>query len=178
MDVPIDFFLEEYQNYVRALAEGKFPDEQQIRRLFSSAISKTEEALYAMEVGEGRYLVKPILPVVQLQLHHFLPSQIDGKYHSMVFGSSSISWGLQFSYPQIYQDPQTKIFAKVVDSDKFPNTAVFSSLSRWLRQHTVPTTFIWKGKKTATSMRLGKECFSWIAHHPGLLKEGIEVYVY
>jgi len=177
-EIPAAQFLEGYHRYAEPLQNGKIPDEQQLRRLFSSALSKTGEAFYAMEVGPGRYLVKPILPVVQMQLHHFLASETDGKFYPMVFGIGSVTWGIQFSYPQIYQNPKSHTFAKVVDSPEFPNTRLFIELVRWLRSYTVPTTFVHGGKKTATAIRLGKRCLPWIGRHAGLVQKGVSVYVY
>ena len=94
----------------------------------------------------------------------------------MVMSPGSIHWGIQFSYPQIFQ--RGNVFTKVSDPQQFPNTSLFTKLVQWLRTHTVPTTFIWEGKKIATPFRLGKQCFSWINAHPQLKEHGIFVHVY
>lgn len=171
-------FLEQYGVYTDSLKEGKIPDEKKLRRYFSSVISITPDVLYAMEVKPGGYLVKPIRPVIQLQLHHFLPSDMDGKYYPMVLGNESITWGIQFSYPQIFQHPQTKVFSKVTDDSEFPNTPIFMRLIKWLRSYSVPTTFIWKEKATSVPIRIGKEALGWISSHLQLQKKGITVRVY
>ena len=178
MVIPNDLFLNQYEAYVASLKQGEIPDEKKLRRYFSSVISATPDVLYAMEVKNGAYLVKPICPVIQLQLHQFLPSDVDGKYYPMVLGNDSITWGIQFSYPQIFQHPQTKKFSKVTDDTDFPNTSVLLQMVKWFRSHTVPTTFIWKEKTTSVPIRIGKEALSWIDAHPQLQAKGIMVHVY
>ncbi|MBI2742673.1 MAG: hypothetical protein HYX48_02000 [Chlamydiales bacterium] len=168
-------FLERYAEYIRSLKEGALPDETSLRPYFSSAFTVSREALYAMPVGKERYLIKTIKPVIQLQLHRFFVSAIDGRFHSMVLGKDSITWGIQFSYPQIYQDPQTHAYAKVVDSTEFPNTALFHKLVKWLRANTLPTPFVFQGKRTNAPIRMGRACLPWISQHPGLNAHDIQI---
>lgn len=170
-------FLHLYEEYIETLESGALADEKKLRRYFSSIASVTPDILYAMKVKEKSYLVKPIRPVVQLQLHHFLPSESDGKYYPMVLGKESVTWGLQFSYPQIFQHPQTQAFSKVTDGIEFPNTPLFTAMVKWFRNYTMPTTFIWKEKKSTTPMRIGKEALSWIHSHPQLRSKGIRIRV-
>lgn len=173
-----EVFLDVYGKYVAALQRGEEPQDKEYRRVFSSVFSVSPEVIGRQEMKEGRFLARPTRPVVQLQLHRFLASEVDGKYHSMVLGQESISWGIQFAYPQIFQDPESKAFLKVTQSPEFPNTALFSQMAKWFRSFTVPVTFSWKGKITPTAMRLGKECLSWINHHRMLKEKGIAVHVY
>lgn len=168
-------FLKVYAEYVSALKGGKIPDERALRRYFSSVFTVTQEALYAMEVGRDKFLVKALKPVLQLQLHHFFVSHIDGKFHPMVLGKNSITWGIQFSYPQLYQNPLTQEFAKVTETAEFPNTALYKRLAKWLREHTSPTPFVFQGKRSNEPIRLGKSCFEWIGNHRGLKEQGIYV---
>ena len=177
-EVNLRLFLDAYISYVEALKLGKVLGDKEIRQLFSLALSAVSSVFYQMEVKPDHYLIKAIRPIVQMQLHQFLPSKLDGKFHPMVLSAESVSWGLQFSYPQICQDPQTNVFSKVRNSEEFPNTQLFDNLVRWLRNFTAPVTFIWKDKKTSTSMRLGKKCFSWINDHPQLKEKGIHVHIY
>ena len=175
MRVKNEEFLECFDAYIAALKAGRHPDETALRRIFSTVFTSSRDALYAMEVGRERYLIKPIKPVIQLQLHHFFVSTIDGKFHPMVLGKESITWGIQFSYPQIYQCPKTQDFAKVVLSDQFPNSALFHKLVKWTRLHTQPTPFVFQGKKSNEPIRLGKGCFDWIGRHPGLKERGVSI---
>lgn len=159
-----DFFLAHYTRYIEALKQGSNPSsiEHECASLFSSVLTATEEILYAMPVGKERFLIKPIKPLIQLQRHHFFLSSVDQKVHSMVFTQNSISWGLQLSYPHVYQDPISKQIAKVGKGPAFPNTDLFTMLSKWVRTETFPVQFVAQGKVVYTSLRLGKNCLPWI----------------
>jgi len=168
-------FLQSYQCYIQTLKTGDLPDERLFRPFFSSVFSVTKDVLYAMQVGHEKYLIKALKPIVQLQAHHFLFSRVDQQFHPMVLSEQSVSWGIQFSYPQIYQDPKTHAFSKVSDHPDFPNTSLFLKLVKWVRSHTVPMAFEINGKKTYVPMRIGKRCFSWIHRHPHLIMQGLIV---
>ena len=168
-------FLENYALYIKGLKTGELIDEGSLRRYFSGIATVSEDLLYAMDVGKERFLIKALRPVIQLQGHQFFVSAVDGTFHPMVLGRDSVSWGLQFSYPQIYQHPQSHSFSKVIESEEFPNTTLFKRLARWLRTHTAPTPFQFLGKRTNVPMRLGKKCFAWIHQHPQLISKGIQV---
>ncbi len=171
-------FLEVYSGYVRSLKDGILPDEKTVRPYFSSIFTKATDALYAMPVANEKFLIKTLRPIIQLQLHHLSYSEVDRKFHSMVQGKESITWGLQFSYPQIFQHPRTKEFSKVDSSPEFPNTALFLALGRWLRQNTLPTPLVAQEERVNLPVRLGKECFSWIHRHPRLVERGFRVESY
>jgi hypothetical protein len=168
-------FLEIYRGYVDALKRGIPPQEESLRRTFSCALSKTLDVFYAVPLRDGRFLVKPRLPVVQMQAHHFFYSALDGKFHPMALSVESISWGLQFSYPQLYQDPKTKQVVKVSEEALFVNTPLFTSLMRWMRSHTMPTPFSVQGRRTNAPIRVGKKALEWVSAHPQLRAKGIEV---
>lgn len=168
-------FMEIYRAYVDALKHGSVLQEESLRRAFSCALSKTLDAFYAVPLQDGRFLIKPCLPVVQMQAHHFFYSSLDGKFHPMALSVESISWGLQFSYPQLYQDPKTKQVVKVGDEALFVNTSLFSALMRWMRSYTMPTPFIVDGNRTNAPIRVGKKARVWVSSHPQLQAKGIRV---
>ncbi len=166
-------FLADYAAYIQGLKEGEV---KSFRRTFSSVFTTSKDLLEKKEVKKDHFLIKPIKPVVQLQFHQFLASAADGKFYPMVASQESISWGIQFSYPQLFQDPETQKIMKVDDS--FPNTSLFQQIVRQIKKLSVPATFVWKGEKTSTPIRIGKQCFEWIGRHPQLLSKGVAVHVY
>ncbi len=168
-------FLTIYQSYITALQTGNLPDITCARAAFSSILTKNADLLYAMQLGEERYFIRAIRPIIQLQIHQFFFSKIDATFHPMVLGKESVFWGLQISYPQIYQDPKTGAFCKVTATSEFPNTELFMKAAKWLRHATLPTPFLYEGKRINTPMRLGKDCFSWINKHPQLQRLGIGI---
>jgi hypothetical protein len=171
-------FLKSYQEYLEMLKAGKNPLDRQIQRHFSCAITVDPNTLYAQTIQTDKYMAKPLKPLVQMQQHRFFHSKDAGAIHPMVMSRESIHWGVQFSYPQIFLDGATGTFSKVSNEGVFPNTALFTKLVKWLRSNTAPTTFLWEDKKISTSLRLGKQCFSWIHNHTQLKEQGINVHVY
>lgn len=174
--IPVEEFLATYGNYANALKAGKMSDERSLRRTFSSAFTCDLSAVYAMAVASGKYLIKPIKPVIQLQAHHFFYSDLDKQFHPMVLSEESVTWGIQFSYPQLCQDPKTSEILKVSKGRDFPNTELFAVLGKWLRDHTLPTPFIVEGKRTNAPIRIGKQALHWVNKHPQLSQKKIEVF--
>ena len=129
--------------------------------------------VYTVPVDGDRQIIKVKKPVIQMQAHRIGYSSLDGKFRPMVMGKESISWGIQFSYPQIYEDSGKVV--KVNESDQFPNTARFKKMQRWMRRHTIPTPFLADGKRVNVPMRLGKQCLPWINTHPQLVEKNIGV---
>lgn len=168
-------FLNDYACYIEALKRGELPDSSQYRLPFSSVFTASHEAMYVVPLSSEQQLIRACRPVIQLQAHSLDYSHADGKFRSMVLGKDSVVWGIQFSYPQMYQNNAAKQVEAVVDSPAFPNTHLFHLLQRWIRDNTIPTPFLVDGKKINVPMRLGKGCLSWINRHPQLVKKGIQV---
>lgn len=164
-------FLSGYERYVHALRNGKIPEDSSYRTLFSSAMTVKEDHVYALHVGEEGQLIRIAKPIVQIQAHNLDYSTADGQFRPMVFGMNSVLWGIQFSYPQLYEDPKTHAPIKVEDNASFPNTSLFKAIQKWARENTVPTPFLVDGKVINVPMRLGKSCFEWINHHPQLTQK-------
>ena len=168
-------FLAKYIDYVTDLKAGIFLDEAPLKSTFSCVFSASSNALYAMKVKEGQYIIKPIKPVVQLSFHHFIFSPEHLQFHSMVHSKRSISWGLQFSYPQIYSNSLSGDVIEVFKNRENPNTKLFEALAKWMRKATMPVPFLLDSKKVHASFRLGKGCFRWIDAHPHLASAGLKV---
>lgn len=159
-------FLEAYKAYINALQEGKTPSESIYRAAFSTSFSLSDDCFCSIPVDNDRFLIRTVKPVLQLQPHSLDYSPHDRKFRPMVFGLDSVTWGIQFSYPQFFLDQKTKAPLQVDESDEFPNTGLFRKVQRWLRHHTVPTPFLVDEAKINVPMRLGKNCFPWINQHP------------
>lgn len=168
-------FLKHYRDYIATLRHGNLPDQASYRPWFSPVMTTTTEVLYTIPMSETKQLIRVAKPVVQLQAHHMGYSETDGKFRPMVFGSDSIPWGIQFSYPQLFQDDSTKEVMQVRHSPEFPNSPLFQSLQKWMRTYTIPTPFVVNGETMNVPMRIGKACLPWINKHPQLQAKGIAV---
>lgn len=168
-------FLARYNTYIESLKSGVLPPIPSYQLFFSSVLTVVNDCLYVVPIGDDRQLIRVSKPVIQMQACTIDYSPVDNKFRSMVFGSQNIPWGIQFSYPQLYQDPISKQPENVKDPVLYPNTHLFRILQKWMRQHTIPTPFIVDGKVINVPMRLGKHCLSWINKHPQLISKGISV---
>lgn len=166
-------FLDCYANYVQALKKSEMPVDKRLGPFFSSVFTCAADCLYAVPIDEYRQLIKVQKPVIQLQMHRFSLGA-DKKLRSMVFGPDSIHWGIQFSYPQLYQNEKMEVF-KTNDSEMFPNAALFKLLQKWVRDNTLATPFLIDNERVNVPIRLGKACFEWINHHPQLSLAGLQV---
>lgn len=160
-----EFFIHEYCRWMQELKNGLLPTEQ--RRITAAVFTDDLEALWLQKVGEAKFLTKMSKPIVQVQAHSFTYSE--GEFRPMSMGTTSIFWGLQFSFPQLYQDPKTMEFHELRPSE------LFRKIQIWMRENTRATPFIVDGKKINSSIRLGKKCFSWINSHPQLIEQKIQV---
>lgn len=168
-------FLASYECYINALKNGKLPHEKDYRPFFSSVITINDDHLFQIPVGNDRRIIRVEKPVLQLQVNKIAYSSADGKFRAMVFGKNSILWGLQVSYPQLYQDALTKEVFTVDESPKFPNTSLFRKLQLWVRRQTIPTPFMVDEKRINVPMRLGKCCLSWINSHPEIISSQFKI---
>lgn len=175
IEISKESFLNQYQTYIHSLRNGILPEEELYRDLFSSVFTVTPDALYALLIAGQGYLARVIRPVVQLQHHRLHYSKEEGQLRSKNYGPENITWGIQYSYPQLFKDSVTEeVFKARIDPD-FPNAPLFLGIQHWVRHHTLPTPMMIEGKKKVQSFRLGKKCFSWIHHHPQLLLNNLSI---
>lgn len=174
-DLSLESFLDVYRDYIERLKNGELPLSSHYQKPFSSVMTTSADVLFAVPVGGDRQIVRVAKPVVQMQPSNIDYSPLEKKFRANVFGPNTIPWGIQYSYPQLYHESQTKEIKKTNDSQEHPNTALFHILQKWVRGHTIPTPFYVDGKVIHAPFRLGKGCLSWINHHPRLIEKGIQV---
>lgn len=162
-------FLEAYRSWIEKLKEGIVPTDDDLRAFNATAWATNPSAIWLQKIPGEKYLARPSEPFLQCQVHHMGYSTVDGEFRPMILSRESIFWGLQFSFPQIYQHPKTGEFFDVEDS------SLFKSVRKWSRERTVATPMIVDGKRVNIPIRLGKQCFSWINKHPQLIAKGLSV---
>ncbi|MCB1107056.1 MAG: hypothetical protein KDK76_03055 [Chlamydiia bacterium] len=173
--ISIEDFLVSYVDYAATIKAGLVPDEKYLKPYFSAAISASSRPLYAMKVKEGKYIIKVKEPVIQLSFHHFTFSHEQKAFHSMVHSRESVTWGLQFSYPQLYSNSITNDVIEIYKDRENPNTKLFQILAKWMRANTTPAPFLLDGTPINATFRLGKLAKGWIHTHPQLAKIGLSL---
>lgn len=176
-ELRIDDFLKHYADYIENLKKGIAPLAASYQPWFCPAITREIDALYSIPVGNNQQLIRIAKPIVQMQALSIDYSPLDQTFRTMVYSTHSIPWGIQFSYPQLYKDGVTQQILSTRDFSDTPNSQLFHSIQRWMRQHTIPTPFYAEGKLQNVPVRLGKKCLSWIKNHPSLISKGISVRV-
>jgi len=170
-------FLKIYEQYITTWKEGGNLNDSLYKKVFQGAISTTLDGMYAIKVDDSRRIVKTTEPTLLLQPYRIEYSSFDHKFRPMVMSKNSLSWGLQISYPQLYQDAKTGVLKKV--DETFVNSALFRKLQKWVRYHTQPTTFLIQEKEEPKQitmpMRIGKEALLFVNNHSGLAEKQIEV---
>lgn len=164
-----------YDRYIAALkSEDKF-DDKLYRQMFSLALSKGLEPFYLMQVKEDAFLAKITQPIIRMQLFSFHYIEEEKQFVSTQNREHSISWGLEFSFPQFYQDIHTCQPIEVLkDKDNY-NTKLFKIIQKWAREYTLPAScFIHKSKHIAP-FKLGKKCLEWINGYPTMQRHGLEI---
>lgn len=157
-------FLSAYETYIDSYKKGAA-----VPFRLAPAITRSISSHYLMQVRPEQFLVKGTLPSIQVQHHQFSFSK-DGRLLPMALDKDAISWGAQFSYPQIFRDPKT---GQIHQTQKMPleNTALFSIIRRFVRDHTAPLKLLIDGKKKAFPIRISPNVLSWI----DLSEQGLEV---
>lgn len=168
-------FLKEYAAYIETLKCGQMPNISSIKKAFTVVLTSTPEALFAYSVSPSERLIRVAHPIIQVQAHFMHYSGDDNKFRPMVFGPDCITWGLQFSYPQIYLDAESKQIVKVSENEHCINNELYRKLQLWLRTNTRPTPMVIDHTRINIPIRLGLNCFSWVNRHPQLQEKSIHV---
>lgn len=157
-------FLRSYRLYVESLSRGELPPLAELRRQLSTlwVADPSQIALHPVAGGE-RYLVQQLRPALHLRLATMRIAPEDGKLHTMVHGSDAVHWGIQFAYPQIFQESESGDYLRTPKDGQ-----LFHLLRRWMRSHTSPTAIVLNGKIKKYPIRIGPACFTWIESHPQL----------
>ena len=155
----IDEFARLYEKYIATL-KGKIPRE---RIALSYALSQRLENFCTVKLSSNKYVCRMTGPDVQMQAYSFLLDQ-SGKPLSQVFSADAIEFGLQFSYPAIFQDGLTsEVFSTTKNT--FSGWKLFSAIRKWIRSHTFPLPIHFQEKNSKLPIRLGRVAATWITNH-------------
>lgn len=168
--IDLEHFLSVYKKWVDNLKKGILPEDLELKKYLAAVCVKNREDLWLQEIPQKGYLTKISRPVLQMQAHYFTYSALDDVIRPMSMGSQSIFWGLQFAFPQVYQDSQTMDIKFVED------LSIFETLRKWSREFTKPTSFLAGQNRINSSIRIGRKTLSWIHEHPQLKMQQLAVW--
>ena len=159
-----DFFRRyiEYLEHVQTKDEIPPPE---MRKQLTLLLAGAVEDLYAIAMPKEQFFIKARRPVIQLQMYHAFFSAEDQQIHPMAMHERSFSFGLQISYPQIYEDPITQEFIKVLQAENFPSTLLYQETLQWIRRNTRPFCYTQNGEEKVAPFRVGKQRVDWRGFH-------------
>lgn len=165
-------FLSLYEEYFSAVLEKEGIDLSAYRKAFTTAWTRGKEAISFTETKDHRKILRANRPVLQLQMHQFRYDHQLEKFFAMSCGKGNISWGIQISFPMIFQKGPGEPVVQVKKGDT--QFDLYTSLVRFLRKETLPTPFLIDGKRKNATFRIGKKVLSDIEGNlPQLEKAGI-----
>jgi hypothetical protein len=168
-------FLKAYSEYVEDIKEGRSINEKKVKKYFQAVWTLSLDAVYSIKVPENRHIIKQVHPSIIVQHHKLHYSTDDHKFRSMVLGIDAFTFGIQISYPQLYQDPKSMELKKILLDNSFYNTELYKKIKMWIRSNTRPISFLINEKKWTIPQRIGKEALAFINNHLGLIKNQLKV---
>jgi hypothetical protein len=173
-EMEISEFLSIMTKFITEIESRSDIDIDPYRIPFSCALSPTISDFSVMHLPGERVLVKPREPVIQLRPLSLSMSP-EGALQTKSWGKDNIFWGIQLSYPQIFQDPQTKEIVQALADH--PNGKLFKEILKWFRLHTKPVSLAKRGKSLAFSLKVGAKSVYLLAKHEQIKKSIIEFVV-
>jgi hypothetical protein len=169
----LDQFLSSYESYLTSL---KFDEKRVDKRDFFLAISKNLDPFYLMALNEQECVIKFKRPVILVELFSFHYLKNQDKFIEGAHLENEIRFGLQFSFPQFYQDFFTRKAIEHYKDQGCENTLYFKSLQRALREISEPLHLRHPfGKKQRVSYRIGLGCKELIETHQDIKRQNIEI---
>ncbi len=157
METDLPGSIENFGELYRSALEGKASP-----HALACAWTVESEAIRVKSLANnGRALIEILSPVLQIRAHFVRQSEADGSIRSMAWGPDALFWGMEFSYPQIYQQARD---CEIVSALQLPNAQLFRKLRQWIRDETEPTAFSVEGKKVVSPVRMGRTVVVPTAH--------------
>lgn len=171
----VESYLSTYRDYLKALTENFDENPLAFRSALTALLTRDKDAVALIPVEGERAIVRAVKPSIQLFEHVMHYSEKEGRFHSMVHGKETISWGIILTYPQLYEDPKTKEPVEAMKGEGHPNSELFRLAQRWSRKNTLPAPLLIEGKRINLTARVGKAYLEKAKEHPELRRRGIEV---
>jgi hypothetical protein len=124
-----------YRSTIDSLRSGTL----QVHRLLSCALTVDLGCLKPITFADGRQMLRPIRPVIQMQPFYFTYDESTKAFHPRVFGPNTTFWGVHFSMAQLFEKPETRELLKSSEDPlSQPNLDRMRQLQRWSRDQTIP----------------------------------------
>ncbi|MCH9631569.1 MAG: hypothetical protein S4CHLAM37_15930 [Chlamydiia bacterium] len=168
-------YLERYTLYMNHLKQSDSTPDNSILSSLSVCLSKVLDPFYMVELGDGKSLIKQKAPAVLVQPFSFHYDRESASIFTSVHTQDRIFWGLEFNFPQMYQNPKTLDTIEILKDKQNPNTQLFKKLQSFLRKNSKPTHLELSRESKAFPFKLSQSCLSWVNNYPKLKQFGIQI---
>ncbi|PCI94021.1 hypothetical protein COB11_04430 [Candidatus Aerophobetes bacterium] len=168
-------YLKRYALYIDHLKTKLDSPEKDILSPLSVCFSKVLDCFYMIDVGNNKALIKQKAPSVFVQPFSFHYDSESASIFTGVHTKDRIFWGLEFSFPQMYQDPKTFDTIEILKDKQNPNTQLFKKLQSSLRKNTKPTSLNFSGVSKAFPFKLSQNSLAWVQDYPKLKQFNIQI---
>ncbi len=152
----LDFF-NFYKNYLEAMRLDQKEVLGEISKAMNLGVCFELEDYYKLSVGDNRFIIKNKAPIIQIHPFSFRYDRILHKFFDQAKSSDAIFFGLEFKFPQIYQDPKTSKVIEVYKEGIDINAKKFKILRRFIKDSSRPARFLIDGEKKVATFRVGLE---------------------
>lgn len=168
-------FLLRYKTYLTALKTNPKNITRDLLSSLSVTFSKNLDVYYQVKINDQKTLIKLKAPAILVQPFTFHLDLENESVFTSVHTEERIFWGLEFSFPGVYQDGKTIDVIEIFKDLKSPNTTLFKTLQKYARRNTTPTSLLFKDSSKNFSFRLGKKCYRWINEYSKLHEHNLIV---
>lgn len=166
-------YLNLYAKYLELLQKDTILESREIIKKLNVAIAYDFQDFYKIPLPDDKILIKMKSPSIQIKPFHFVYNHELEKFLPNVCSSSTIYFGLEISFPQIFQDPKTFVIKHIFKDQKLKSAQQFKKIRSFVRDHTQPARFQIKDNVKVATFRIGKKCINFAKSCPALKKEGL-----
>lgn len=139
--------LEFYEAYLEKLLSNASIDSKEVQKMFSLALAENDQAFTRVDLPGSRFLLKPSRSVIQWQPLGLFISSMDHEIHTKTFAKEVQSFGIKWSFAQVYEDIASHKITQVGPQDlEWEKLMIFR---RFVRHHTEPLQVL-RGNETHT----------------------------
>lgn len=161
-------------NIIRLKKNQVAPLSSTDQRLLNSSLSSTTDAIAELKLADSRSLLRPTLPLIQINPLRLYYNQELATIKSQVYGRDTIAWGIQLSYPQLFKDQESgDVISTLIPDSPLPNTALFKDAQKWMRRNTKICTFKSDNMTISSNVRITPRALEWVSYHSQLKEHNL-----
>jgi hypothetical protein len=168
-----ELFLECYKAFFMSFFHQKDASFYTFKKQLTVAMIGEEETLYLTEPSSGTFLIHMQKPSVVIGPCIFHYDSAAKKILYADHKTQAIRMGLEFKFPQFYQDPQTLQPVKHFTDLSNPHTRLFKALQKWCREH-AKVVFLEKKpeERFSPGCKVGNQCLEQLSNFFDLQRLG------